>query len=286
MPSHIYTRVGYWKESIDSNIASVRAAKTEKDGDSQFHGWDYLVYAHLQLGRDKEARAVVEEMGKVAEVNPNAFVANYAAAASPARLAVEANDWSAAAELAVRPNRFNQAMAVTHFARALGAVRSGKPEAAKADIAKLAELRDKLREAKDAYWSEIVDIQHQIAAAWLLAAEGKHDEALKAMSAAADAEDKTGKHAVTPGPLAPARELYGVMLLERGKASEALVAFEATKAKEPNRYHGFAGAALAAEKLGDKAKAKDNYQKLVALAAAADSNRPEVASARKFIASN
>ena len=131
-------------------------------------------------------------------------------------------------------------MAITHFARALGAARSGKPEAAKADIAKLAELRDKLREAKDAYWSEIVDIQRQVAAAWVLYAEGKYDEALKAMSAAADAEDKTEKHAVTPGPLAPARELYGVMLLDRGMAKEALAAFEATKAKEPNRFHGFA----------------------------------------------
>jgi hypothetical protein len=286
MPSHIYTRVGYWKESIESNIASVRAAKVEKEGDSQLHGWDYMVYAYLQLGRDKEARTVVEEMKQFAEFNPNSFPATYAHAASQARLAVERGDWNAAAVLAVQPTRFNQAMAVTHFARALGAMRSGKAEAAKADIAKLAELRDKLREAKDAYWSEIVDIQRQIAAAWLLAAEGKHDEALKAMSAAADAEDKTDKHAVTPGPLAPARELYGVMLLERGKASEALAAFEATKAKEPNRYHGFAGAAAAAEKLGDKAKAKDNYQKLVALAAASDSDRPEVASARKFIASN
>ena len=142
-------------------------------------------------------------------------------------------------------------MAISHFARALGAARSGKPEAAKADVAKLAELRDKLREAKDGYWSEIVDIQRQVAAAWVLHAEGKNDEALKAMSAAADAEDKTEKHAVTPGPLAPARELYGEMLLERGMAKEALAAFEATKAKEPNRFRGFAGAAKAAEKLGD-----------------------------------
>jgi Tfp pilus assembly protein PilF len=285
MPSHIYTRVGYWKESIDSNIASVRAAKAEKEGDSQLHGWDYMVYAHLQLGQDKLARAVVDEM-KQAEFNPNSFAAGYALAASTARVAVERNDWSAAAALAVQPTRFNQAMAVTHFARALGAARSGKPDAAKEDIAKLAELRDKLREAKDAYWSEIVDIQRQIATAWVLSAEGKHDEALKAMSAAADAEDKTDKHAVTPGPLAPARELYGQMLFERGMVREALVEYEATKAKEPNRYQGFAGAALAAEKLGDKAKAKDNYQKLVALTATSDSDRPEIAVARKFIATN
>jgi hypothetical protein len=285
MPSHIYTRVGYWKESIDSNTASVRAAKAEKEGDSQLHGWDYMVYAHLQLGQDKQARAVVDEM-KQAELNPNSFAAAYALAASTARVAVERNDWSAAAVLAVQPSRFNQAMAVTHFARALGAARSGKPDAAKEDIAKLAELRDKLREAKDAYWSGIVDIQRQIATAWVLGAEGKHDEALKAMSAAADAEDKTDKHAVTPGPLAPARELYGQMLFERGMVKEALAAFEATKAKEPNRYHGFAGAALAAAKLGDTAKAKENYQNLVKLTAASDSDRPEAAAARKFIASN
>jgi predicted Zn-dependent protease len=177
-------------------------------------------------------------------------------------------------------------VAISHFARALGAARSGKPDAAKDDIAKLAELRDKLREAKDLYWSEIVDIQRQVAAAWVLHAQGKHDEALRAMSAAADAEDKTEKHAVTPGPLAPARELYGQMLLERGMAKEALTAFEATKEKEPNRFHGYAGAAQAAEKLGDKGRAKDNYRKLVALAAQADTERPEVAAAKKYLASN
>ena len=283
MPSHIYTRVGYWKESIDSNIASVRAAKVEKEGDSQLHGWDYMVYAHLQLGQDKAARAVVDEMTQFAEVNPNSFPAGYALAASPARLAVERGDWSAAAELPVRPTRFNQAMAITHFARALGAARSGKPDAAKEDIAKLTELRDKLREAKDAYWSEIVDIQRQIATAWLLAAEGKHDEALKAMSAAADTEDKTDKHAVTPGPLAPARELYGQMLLARGMVSEALVAFEATKAKEPNRFRGYAGAAKAAEKLGDRAAAKANYEQLIKLVGQPQSDRAEVKAAYQFL---
>ena len=177
-------------------------------------------------------------------------------------------------------------MAISHFARALGAARSGNPEAAKADIAKLAELRDKLREAKDAYWSEIVDIQRQVAVAWVLYAEGKHDEALRAMSAAADAEDKTEKHVVTPGPLAPARELYGYMLLDRGMAREALAAFESTQIKEPNRFHGYAGAAQAAERLGDKAKARANYEKLVALAGEGGGDRPELAAARKYLASN
>jgi tetratricopeptide (TPR) repeat protein len=284
MPSHIFTRVGYWKESISSNLASARAAKAEKELGSQMHAWDYLVYAYLQLGQDKEALAVIDEMRQIAGAAPNVLGAQFALAASPARYVVERLDWNAAAQLEVRPSRFNHVLAITHFARALGAARSGKPDAAKADVAKLGELRDKLREAKDPYWSEIVDIQQQIASAWVLYAEGKHDEALKAMSAAADAEDKTEKAPVTPGPLAPARELYGQMLLERGMAREALTAFDATKAKEPNRFNGYAGAAKAAEAVGDKVKAKENHQKLIALAENAD--RPELAAARKYVSSN
>jgi tetratricopeptide (TPR) repeat protein len=284
MPSHIFTRVGYWKESIASNAASARAAKASKEGDDQLHGLDYMVYAYLQLGQDKNARAVVDEM--TAATNFNRFAGYYGLAASQARYPVERGDWQGAAELKVTPTQFAYVDAVTHFARALGAARSGKPEAAKADIAKLVELREKLREAKDAYWTEIVDIQRQVAEAWVLNAEGKKDEALKAMSAAADAEDKTEKHPVTPGPLAPARELYGAMLVERGMAKEALAAFEATMAKEPNRYGGYAGAAKAAEMAGDKAKAKTYAQKLVDLASEADAERTDVARARQFLANN
>jgi tetratricopeptide (TPR) repeat protein len=284
MPSHIYTRVGYWKQSIDSNIASVKAAKVEKSVGNYLHAQDYMVYAHLQLGQDKQARAVMDEMMKETDFKATVSAADYALAASPARYAVERGDWNGASQLPVRPSSFNYVMAMSHFARALGAARSGNPDAAKADIAKLAELRDRLSEGKDAYWSEIVDIQRQVAAAWVLHAEGKHDEALKTMSAAADAEDKTEKSAVTPGPLAPARELYGEMLLERGMARQALAAFEATKAKEPNRFRGFLGAARAAEKLGDKATAKANYEKLLALAASADADRPEIAAAKTFVA--
>ncbi len=282
MPSHIYTRVGYWKESIDSNIASVKAAKAEKSVGNYLHAQDYMVYAHLQLGQDKQARAVMDEMMQESDFKATVLGAHYALAASPARYAVERGDWNGASQLSVRPTPFNFVMAISHFARALGAARSGNPNAAKADIEKLAELR----EAKDAYWAEIVDIQRQVAAAWVLHAEGKYDEALKAMSAAADAEDRTEKHALTPGPLAPARELYGEMLLDRGMAKEALAAFEATKTKEPNRYRGFLGAAQAAEKLGDKTAAKANYEKLLALTDGSNSDRPELAAARKFVATN
>jgi tetratricopeptide (TPR) repeat protein len=212
------------------------------------------------------------------------FIAGpYALAASPARYAVERGDWKAAAALQVRPSSLAHVQAVTHFARALGAARSGNPEAAKADIAKLAELRDRLRDAKDAYWSEQVDIQRQVATAWVLYAEGKQDDALNAMSAAADAEDKTEKHPVTPGVPKPARELYGVMLLESGNAKEALTAFEATLKKEPNRLGAYVGAAIAAEKSGDNAKAREHYKKVVEIADAADKARTDVAGAQAFL---
>ena len=282
MPSHIFTRVGYWKESIASNIASVRAAKADKEWDDGMHGMDYLVYAHLQLGQDKEARAVVDEM--LAAEGYKRFAGFYARAAGQARYVVERGDWKAAAELKVQPSPIAYADAVTHFARALGAARSGHPEAAKADIAKLAELRDKLSEAKDAYWSEIVDIQRQVATAWTLYAEGKYDEALAAMSAASDREDKTEKHPVTPGPLAPARELYGTMLLDRGMAKEALAAFEATLKKEPNRLGATLGTGAAAERSGDSAKAREHYAAAVALTENADPVRAQIAQAREFVA--
>ncbi|HEX9590500.1 MAG TPA: hypothetical protein VGA15_22495, partial [Bradyrhizobium sp.] len=283
MPSHIFTRVGYWKESIASNVESSRVAKADKEGGDQLHAMDYLVYAYLQLGQDKKAAAVIDEMNAVTGFAETFIGGPYALAASPARYAVERGDWKAAAALQVRPSSLPHVQAVTHFARALGAARSGNPEAAKADIAKLAELRDKLRDAKDAYWSEQVDIQRQVATAWLLYAEGKRDEALTSMSAAADAEDKTEKHPVTPGVPRPARELYGVMLLESGNAKDALAAFEATIKKEPNRLGAYVGAAKAAEKSGESAKAQEYYSKVVTIADAADNSRTEVADARAFL---
>ena len=283
MPSHIFTRVGYWTESIASNVEAARVARTDKEGHDQLHAMDYLVYAYLQLGQDKKAAAVIDEMTAVTGFTETFAAGPYALAASPARYAVERGDWKAAAALQVRPSPLAYVQAITYFARALGAARSGDPDAAKADIAKLAELRDKLRDAKDAYWSEQVDIQRQVAAAWVLYAEGKQNDALNAMSAAADAEDKTEKHPVTPGVPKPARELYGVMLLESGDAKDALAAFEATLKKEPNRLGAYVGAAKAAEKSGESAKAHEYYSKVVAIADAADNTRTEVTDARAFL---
>jgi hypothetical protein len=283
MPSHIFTRVGYWNDSIASNLASARSAKKSSDFAEELHAMDYLVYAYLQLGQDDKASAVIDEMKTVTGFSETFIAGPYAEAAAPARYALERGDWKAAEALTVRPSPLAHVQAMTYFARALGAARCGDPEAAKPDIVKLGELRDALRSAKDAYWSEQVDIQARIASAWVLYAEGKKDDALKAMSDAADAEDRTEKHPVTPGVPKPARELYGEMLLESGNAKDALTAFEATLKKEPNRLGAYVGAARAAAQLGDTAKARQNFGKVIEQAGNEGNTRTEVADARAYL---
>ena len=187
--------------------------------------------------------------------------------------------------LEVRPGPLSYTTAITWFAKGLGAARSGDTEQGQAAVAQLVALRDQLREKKDAYWSEQVDIQSRIVAAWVQLAMGHQDEALKTMSDAADSEDKTEKHPVTPGQLTPARELYGTMLLQQAKPTEALVAFEATMHKEPNRLDAILGAANAAAASGDSAKARQYYSAAVTLASDASVTRPDVAKARVFLAS-
>jgi hypothetical protein len=284
MPSHIFTRVGYWQESIDSNAHSARAAKADREAADQLHAMDYEVYAYLQLGQDARAKAVIDEMIAVKGFSETFQAGPFALAASPARYAVERGDWKAAAALEVRPNPLPQIPAITWFAKALGAARSGDAAQAEAAIAQLVVLRDALREKKDAYWSEQVDIQGQVATAWLLFAAGRKDEALAKLSAAADVEDRTEKSPVTPGPLAPARELYGAMLLERGSAADALPAFEATLRKEPNRLNALIGAADAASAIGDSGKARQYSTAITQQAADASVDRVGVAKARAFLA--
>ena len=244
---------------------------------------DYLVYAYLQLGQDDKAKKVIDEMTTVAGFSETFIAGPYAEAASPARYALERGDWKAAKELKVRPSQLANVQAITYFARALGAARAGDPEAAKPDVTKLGELRDKLREAKDAYWSEQVSIQASVASAWVLYADGKKDDGLKAMSDAADAEDRTEKHPVTPGVPKPARELYGEMLLDNGNAKEALTAFEATLKKEPNRLGAYVGAAKAAAQLGETTKARQYFGKVVEQAGNQSNTRTEVADARAYL---
>jgi len=286
MPSHIFTRLGLWDDSIRSNLESARVAKEDGEAGDELHAMDYLVYANLQLGQDRKAKAALEAMFKVKNVPENYVAGTYALAAAPARYAIERGAWKEAAALQPRPGAQAYVLAITHLARALGAARTGDLASARADIAELGELRDKLAAAKDAYWSEQVEIQRQVATAWLIYGEGDHPKALEAMSAAADAEDRSEKHPVTPGVPKPARELYGVMLLERDKPAEALVAFEGTLKKEPNRLGAYSGAAEAAQKAGDNGKAKIYFSKVITIANGADDARVEIAQARVWLAQN
>jgi hypothetical protein len=293
MPSHTFTRVGSWQESIETNRRSAEAARKSggpAGAGEELHALDYQTYAYLQIAQDKAARAVVEHadavVGGAEGVAAGAAGAGaFAVAAIPARYALERGAWAEAAVLPVRPANTPFTQAMTHFARAIGAARSGKPAAATADIAQLAVLRDKMREAKDAYWTEQLDIQRRVALAWQTFAQGQKDEAIAQLSAAADAEDATDKSAISPGPLAPARELLGFMLLEAGKSKEALAAFEATMKKEPNRFGGLSGGARAAAAAGDRAKATAYYKKLLDIAKDADTERPELQQAKKYLGS-
>jgi len=280
MPSHTFTRLGLWQESIDTNRRSQETARKTNDTNAELHALDYQTYAYLQIGRDQAAKAALD---RAAAIQGQPGANTFAVAAIPARYALERGDWAAAAALTVTPAPTTPyTEALTHFARAIGAARNGTPDAAAPDIAKLAELRDKLRSMADEYWAEQVDIQRRVAVAWQTFAAGRRDEGIAQLRAAADAEDGTDKAAVTPGPLAPARELLGDMLLEAGRAKEALAAFEATMKKEPNRFRGAFGAARAAEAAGDRGKAKTYYNQLLQIARDADTARPELVTARNF----
>ena len=285
MPSHIFTRVGSWTESITTNERSAVAAKQDKDFDEQLHAMDYMVYAYLQLVRDGDARRVMDEGATVAGFTTLRFAGPYAQAAMPARYAIERGDWKQAMTLEPRPSQFPFTVALTHFARALGAARSGNVAAADKDVQELARLRDALKTAKNEYWATEVEVSRLGAAAWTALAQGKPDEALSLMRRAADIEDENEKHIVTPGRIVPARELLGEMLLEMKHPAEALKEFEASHVREPERFRGYYGAAQAAAQSGDKAKAKRYFARLVELADEG-TVRPELVQARAFLATN
>jgi hypothetical protein len=282
MPSHTFTRVGSWKESIETNRRSAEAARKSSGAGEEMHALDYQAYAYLQIGQDGAARKVVDHANGLASA-ATAGSSAFAAAAIPARYALERGAWAEAATLSLRPSNTPYIDAITVFARALGAARSANPSAAGADIDRLTALRDKQKALQDEYWTEQIDIQRRVAAAWRTFAGGSREEGIAQLAAAADAEDLTDKSAVSPGPLAPARELFGYMLLEAGRPKDALVAFEATMKKEPNRFRGIYGGARAAEMVGDRGKARAYYKLLLELAKEADTERPELQHAKKYI---
>jgi tetratricopeptide (TPR) repeat protein len=284
MPSHTFTRVGMWEDSIASNRTSA-----EVDGNSTFnshHAYDYQVYAHLQLAQDELAETLLKQ----AEALPPAdhFAAAFAYAAMPARAALEQDDWERAKDLDLRPaagefpwDKYPHAGAINAFARGVGAARAGDAKAARSEHA----LLEGLREATGpAYWVEQVDIQAAIVAALALCAEDQAEGCLKALREAAAREDATEKHVVTPGPILPAREILADILLEQGQPKEALVEFEAVLQKEPNRYRALAGAARAARDAGEAEKARAHAEHLTAQVGAAGSERPSFALVLSIVA--
>ena len=295
MPGHIFTRLGLWQESIDSNRMSADAgaaysARTAAEGvwDQTLHSLDYLVYAYLQTGRDLAAKRVADDMGTIRKAYPESLAAAYALAAIPARVVLERRRWSEAAALTLSPsafpwNRFPWGEGITAFARAVGMARSGDVSGAEKEVAKLGTLRDSLVQAKNKYWADQVEVQRRAAAALVARAQGKNQEALNGLRSAVDLEGSMDKHPVTPAPIVPARELLGELLLELNQPKDALVEFEGTLMAEPNRFRSLFGAAQAAELSGDTGKARALYTGVVLLCDRADTERAELKQARAFL---
>jgi hypothetical protein len=296
MPSHIFTRLGLWQESIKSNLASEAAAKkhageAEMKGawDEQLHAMDYLMYAYLQGCQDQMAASVLDELRGISKAEPENFKVAYAFAAAPARYALERRDWQSAAHLELRPadfpwDRFPNAVAINCFARAIGAARSGDTAAARENIDKLAGIQKALVGVKDNYdWASQVEIQRRAAAAWLAHSERNEAVALGLMREAADLEDSTEKNPVTPGPVLPARELLGDLLLEMGQPRQALKEFETSLSNSPNRFNGAYGAGRSAELSGNQQAAAKYYRQLERLCGSADIARPELQKAKAYL---
>jgi tetratricopeptide (TPR) repeat protein len=289
MPSHIFTRLGLWQESIESNVASATAARKYASLKDEIHAMDYLAYAYLQTAQDGKVKELADAVYGRDKFDAHIFQAAYALAAIPARYTLERRRWAEAAALnlpvASFPwNKFTYAEAILYFARSLGASRSGNTAAASKDVERLAAIQKSLTEEKEDYWATQVEIQRLAAAAWLAQAESKPEEALKLMRSAADLEDSTDKHPVTPGAIVPARELLGELLLELREPQQALKEFEASLLVAPNRFNGLYGAAKAAELSGDRNKAAKFYAKLLSLSEKSDGQRVELQAARTFLA--
>ncbi|MEO6729904.1 MAG: hypothetical protein ABIN01_01715 [Ferruginibacter sp.] len=295
MPSHIFTRLGLWDESIQSNLVATASAKcyAEEAGikghwDEELHGMDYLVYAYLQKGDNDLAKQQYDYLKTIKEISPPSFKVAYAFAAIPARYFLENKMWKEAAVAEVLPaniswQNFPWQKSIIHFARLLGGVHTGNIDLAKEELKNLNKAYDTLAAQKDMYKANQVMIQVKTGEAWILYAQRKMKEALELMHEAADLEDKTEKSPVTPGEVIPAKELLADMLLQLNKPAEALEAYEADLKKHPNRFNGLYGAGLASEKANKSEKAKYYYQQLTTIANSPKSNRPELEMARLYL---
>ena len=251
MPSHIFTRLGYWDDSIASNSAARAAAQAEGDVGEALHAMDYMTYAYLQRGQDADAERLVADVRAMKTLAAGKFKIGYAANAMPVRLAIERRRWDIAAKLVPLPDSEPHVAAIVYWANAVGHARGGHPDDAARDIAKIDECVAALRAKNDTYWTTQTEVLAGSARAWQLAASGRNDEAIAQLRSAADAEDATEKRPVTPGPIVPAREQLGDLLLEQNRAADALRELGIALAESPNRRGALTAAARAAELAGD-----------------------------------
>ncbi len=295
MPSHTFTMLGLWDESIQSNLASVEAAKcyAEESGikghwDEELHGMDYLVYAYLQTGENDLAKKQWDYLKTMDSVFPVNFKVAYAFTAIPSRFLFENRKWEEAAHLQIHPEsfpwkNFPWQKANIHFTRLMGDVHTGETSAARLELQEIRLLHDTLVAQQDNYKANQLQIQIKAGAAWIAYKEGNNEEALALMNEAAELEEKTEKHPVTPGPVIPARELLGDMLLLMNRPGRALDAYEANLKKHPNRFNGLYGAGLAAERSGHPEKAAGYYRQIIEVAGRSDSQRPELTAINRFL---
>jgi tetratricopeptide (TPR) repeat protein len=279
MPSHIFTRLGYWDESISTNARSARA---EPDSNAAVHPLDYMVYAYLQQGRDEDARRVIERIVRIDDRYYGGLL-GYNYTAMPARFALERGAWAEAAALRLPVGAAPFVSAITRFARAIGAARSGNAAAARAEVDALAGLKTQLDAAGDTYWATVVESQRLAAAAWVAHATGDNAAAMRLAREAAELEETVEKHPVTPGPLLPTRELEGDLLLELDRPADALAAYQRTLEREPRRARSLFGAARAAEQLGDTATATARYREILEVMKDGQPNRAEIVAARRWV---
>ena len=297
MPSHIFSTLGMWQDAIRSDLASVdafdalsahadpAASVNGTPNPLAFHSLDFLTNAYLQLGQDQRAKAIVDARNSMSGYPAGIRYSGHTAfAAIPVRYVIERGAWAEAAALQPALTPYPQAEAITWFGRALGAARSGDLAGAQLDLGAIARLRGQLAAAHDSYWIEQLDIQMKAAGAWIELGEKKLDEAIESMREAAEREDRTEKHVAMENRLSPMRELLGELLLEAKRPAEAAHEFELSLRTAPNRFRSLAGAGQAADMSGDRARARLYYQRLVALARDADSERPALTRAREFLA--
>ena len=296
MPSHIFTRLGMWDESIAANRNAADAARTyaamrhrEATEVEELHDLDYLAYSYLQEAQDTKAKEIVDFAATVRKTNPELeFIAAYALAAIPSRYALERNAWSDAAALRIPAlphwSSFPFMEGLIEYAHALGRARSGDLEGARKAMDRMRQLRDATTDPKFDYFKRQLDQQMQAASAWVAYGEGKKEDAVDLLRRAADAEDILGKHPVSPGALVPAREQLGDLLLKLDRPKEAQREFEAALKIYPGRFRGLYGAAQAAEQIGEKEKAHHYYAKLTEQTAKADGSRSELAQLRDRVA--